>query len=73
MTYTKESRFTMPDGTVFRTRSTRRYVVAWRDDERWHASYRTDTETKAMSRWRSAARNGAQTHVVDTHTGNVIR
>jgi hypothetical protein len=76
MSYTKESRFTMPDGELFRTRSARRYVVAVKGpsaEAKWQASYRTDVESRAVAQWRHEARICEAAALVDTTTGEVIR
>lgn len=74
MTYTKETRFEMPNGEVFRTRSARRYVVVVKGpDAKWKAEYRTDVESRAVASWRHEARICEFAHLVDTSTGAVIR
>ena len=76
MSASPEIRVTLPDGTLLRTRSTRRYVVAvragWHDD-RWLIDYRTDTESKALARWRAECRRGVDANVIDTVDKAVIR
>jgi hypothetical protein len=64
----------MPNGVLFRTRSTRRYVVAvFNGDDRWQADYRSDVESRALARWRENSRRGNTSAVVDTTTGTVVR
>ena len=71
-----ESRVTMPDGDLFRTRTTRRYVVAVKGphpEAKWYAEYRTDVESRAVAKWRSEARIAQHAALIDTTTSEVIR
>ena len=70
-----ETRVTMPNGDLFRTRSSRRYVVAvWiKGLQKWQAEYRTDNESADVARWRHEARICEAANLIDTTTGEVIR
>ena len=69
-----ETRVTMPNGDLFRTRSSRRYVVAVRGPHsKWQAAYRTDVESRALASWRHEARICEAAALIDTSTGTVIR
>lgn len=68
------SGITMPNGVRYRISSVRRYiVVAWLGGTEpgsplyaWKAAYRTDDESKAIARWRKAARGyPVPVHVID--------
>ena len=69
-----EARIEMPNGETFRTRSTRRYVVAARGPNGpWQATYRTDVESRALAQWRHEARIAEAAHLIDTAERKVIR
>ena len=70
-----ETRVPMPNGMLFRTRSSRRFVVACYIGgmQKWVADYRTDVESRAVARWRENVRRSYETVVVDTYTGGIIR
>ncbi len=71
-----ETRIQMPDGETFRTRTTRRYVVAVRGPHptsKWEAAYRSDVESRAVAQWRHEARIAEHANLIDTTTKTVIR
>lgn len=68
-------RIDMPNGLTLRIASQRRYIVTTYRGAlaKWEIEYRTDTESRALARWREEARRGSVAHVIDTGAKEIIR
>ena len=68
-----EARIEMPNGITLRTTSTKRYLVAVYNLDKWIIVSRSDSEAQALSRWRHHARLSEMCNLVDRETREVIR
>lgn len=69
--------YVLPDGSTVRSESTQRYLlIGWQGDH-WKVIGRRNKRDSALAAWRSEMR--AQTeadvapHLLDSHTGTVLR